>query len=287
MRFRFPWTLIVSAGLLVIVGCSVSSETPEGEPASLESVSPVAAGARQTSGELGLGAARSRRLIRRGRLEIEVQSMDESVARSREAVTGVDGYLSDESSGKDASGARRVRLVVKVPVEGLDVLLVGLRALGEVLSLDLSSEDITEKYVDLEMNLVTLRTLEERLLSLLGRSTNELDHLLTIERELARVRGEIDQMEGRRRLWEQQVALATLEVELAEPGPAIAGESGGAWRTLTAACSSAVDNFVWVLAALISAIGGLAPLAVPIVLAGFLWLRRKRSGVEEVEVAEH
>jgi hypothetical protein len=145
----------------------------------------------------------------------------------------------------------------------------------------LSAQDITEQYFDLEIRLANQRRLETRLLELLERRTNELSDLLEIEREAARVRGEIEQLEGRKRFWDNQVSLSTLQVELHEPRPAIAGSEGGAWRTLLDSFRRFADNFVLSIAGIIAVAGGLIPVAVALGLviwiAGGLLRRRRRA----------
>jgi hypothetical protein len=61
---------------------------------------------------------------------------------------------------------------------------------------------------------------------------------------VARVRTEIDQLEGRKRMWDHQVALSTLTVMVHEPRPIGGSDEGGVWRTLRRAFREAADNFV-------------------------------------------
>jgi hypothetical protein len=123
--------------------------------------------------------------------------------------------------------------------------------------------------------------LESRLLALLERPGNRLSELLEVERELARVRGEIDQMEGRQRFWDNQAALSTLSVTVHEPAPSVAGAQGGPWTTLKRSCSEAADNFVLAVAGLIAFTGSLVPvvvaLGVAVWLLARLWKWRRRS----------
>jgi hypothetical protein len=165
-----------------------------------------------------------------------------------------------------------------VPAERLDEVVADLRELGRVESVSLGAEDVTEQYFDLEIRLATQRELEARLRELLRRPSNELSDLLEIERELARVRTEIDQMEGRKRFWDQQVALSTLSVSLAEPRPKVAGGEGGIWRTLAESFRRAGENFVLAVAGILAFTGGLVPVILALWLAWILFaaLRRRR-----------
>ncbi len=205
-----------------------------------------------------------RKLIREGQATLEVKSVDAALTRLRELAREAGGYTTSESRLRDEQRVNRGRIECRVPAAKLDSVSAALKALGTVESLTVSASDITEEYFDLEIRLRNQRALEARLLALLERPTNRLSDLLDAERELARVRGEIDQMEGRRRFWDNRVALSTLSVEVHEPVPAVGGNEGGALSMLRHAFREAADNFVSAVAGIIAVTGGLLP-----VLAAF------------------
>ena len=221
-------------------------------------------------------SAPDRKLIRNAYVTLEVSSAETATAEIRALVEAAGGYVGNESQSEDGYGAKRASLTCRVPADRLDELLEQTQGQGTVESLQISAQDITEQYFDLEIRLGTQQQLETRLLELLERSSNELQDLLEIERELARVRGQIDQMEGRRRFWDHQVAMATLQIELHEPRPAIAGSEGGVLRTLGNAFRDAGNNFVDALAFVISSIGALLPVAAAFALLVWLLLRWRR-----------
>ena len=230
-----------------------------------------------------------RKLIRTGSAGIEVKAVPAAVERVKAWVEEAGGYVGDESESEDGYGARTAHLTCRVPAEELERLVERLRQLGEVERVQLSAQDITEQYFDLEIRLANQKRLEARLLDLLERRSNELSDLLEIEREAARVRGEIEQLEGRRRFWDNQVALSTLQVELHEPRPAIAGQEGGAWRTLVDAFRRFADNFVLSVAGIIAVAGALIPVAGALGLLAWIFVawsrRRRRRATEEIEVS--
>jgi hypothetical protein len=125
----------------------------------------------------------------------------------------------------------------------------------------------------MEVRIRNEKRLEARLVELLGRPSNNLSDLLNVERELARVRADLDQLEGKQRFWDNQVAFSTLTINIEGPRPALAADEGGVLSTLKNAVKEAGENFVSFVAGLIAAIGWLVPLAVALV-AGFWLLRR-------------
>lgn len=174
------------------------------------------------------------------------------------------------------TGSRRLRsarIDKRVPADRFDEALGGLSPLGDVEGVDINVRDVGEEYVDTEARAATRHQLEERLLDLLARRTGNLEEVLAVERELARIREEIDRFEGRLRYLRHQVSMSTLSVLLHEPEPlltlyprenVIVSSFQAAWR-----------NFVTVVASLIAVLGFLVPAGL---LLWFLWLlvRRRR-----------
>ena len=226
-----------------------------------------------------------RKVIRNGTVRIEVPDTDKAVDAVKSLVTSMGGHLASEERDEDAIRGRQATLTCRVPAERLDEMLAKLRDVGEQKQVNLSTEDITEQYVDLAVRLRTQKQLEERLRALLERPSNKLGDLLDIEREIARVRGEIDSMEGRKRVWDNQVALSTLTVALHEPRPVISGDDGGVWATLKASLGEAANNFVRTIAGLIASVGVVLPLGVAAFVAfwalRWLWRRARRHPVAD------
>jgi len=156
-----------------------------------------------------------------------------------------------------------------VPAERLDAAINAVRALGKPRLLSFKTEDVTTSYFDTRVRIDTQKQLERHLVALLGRASNRLSDLLEIEREVARVRQEIDQLEGHIRLWDNQIAMSSVQITLTEPAP-IAARTGGPLATLIASFGVAGENFVLTVAALVAMSG--AALPVLLLLAGPAWL---------------
>jgi hypothetical protein len=110
--------------------------------------------------------------------------------------------------------------------------------------------------VDLTARAANGHRLEERLVELLRTRTGKLQDVLTVERELARVREEIERIEGRMRYLKTSAQLSTLSVSLHEPLPIVATQGRG---PIAEAFRAAWRNFVAVLTAAIASLGYLAP----------------------------
>jgi hypothetical protein len=245
---------------------------------------PVEAPSRRSrveSAQPAVPVPQQRKIIRHGNMSIEVESVENALELIKRWVDSMGGYVSNESMSEDNYGRKTGSIACRIPTGELDGAMERLKELGEVEDVSVSADDITDQYYDLEIRMENQKQLEKRLLDLLNRQTNKLSDLLEVERELARVRTQIDSMEGRKRLWDNQIAYSTLYVNVHEPMPTVAGEEGGAFRTLMRSFGEAADNFVLTIAGIISASGAIVPLIVVVVFVIWLmlkiWRRRKRA----------
>jgi hypothetical protein len=161
------------------------------------------------------------------------------------------------------SGRKQVRsatLELKVPASRFDELTGLLEPLGRLQFVNVGAEDVSEEFVDLTARVANGRRLEERLIELLRTRTGKLQDVLTVERELARVREEIERMEGRMRFLKSSAQLSTLSVNLFEPPPLVATHPGHS--VIAEAFKAAWRNFIGVMAGAIASLGFVAPVVI-------------------------
>lgn len=221
-------------------------------------------------GELPDDLPSERMVIRTGRAVVEVDSLEPAVEAVRALAEDHGGYVSDTNLQLGRRQYREATLELKVPSDSLDAVLEGLEPVGDLQSLGVSGQDVTEEFVDVQARLRNQRQLEERLLDLLETRTGDLEDVLSVERELARVRQEIERFEGRIRYLRSRVEMSTLTVTLREPRP-IASRPGQ--NPIVGAVQQAWRNFVNTVAGLIAALGWLLPLALAGLLAAWLGVR--------------
>jgi hypothetical protein len=201
----------------------------------------------------------SRLIIRTGQASIEVDSLESSMAELRRIVQRVGGFVADASVQSGRNQLRSATLELKVPASRFDQLTEGLEPLGRLQFVNVGAEDVSEEFVDLTARAANGRRLEDRLVELLRTRTGKLQDVLSVERELARVREEIERMEGRLRFLKTSAQLSTLSVNLYEPPPIVASHPGR--NVIAEAFKTAWRNFVGVLAGGIASLGFVAPLA--------------------------
>lgn len=146
----------------------------------------------------------------------------------------------DEGAYSSLTPANAV-VTIKVPADQLDSLEDEVAKLGKVLNQSAQSSDVTEQAIDLDARLKNLRVGEARLRSFLN-DAKKVDDLLAVERELSRVRGEIESIDAQLTYLKRQAARSTLTVMLTEPGPVVspAGPSWGFSEAITNGIRGAV-----------------------------------------------
>ncbi|PYJ10310.1 MAG: hypothetical protein DMF06_06735 [Verrucomicrobia bacterium] len=162
------------------------------------------------------GLTANRKLVRNATAELEVVSFEETVQKITSFAAEEKGYVSTSSSEKQANGKLSGQVVVKVLPDNLDKFLLKLRGLGELKNQALTTEDVTKSYFDTESRLKNARLMEQRLIEILKTKSKDVADLLEVEKELGRVREEIETMQGELKFMDSQVNFATVTIQLSE-----------------------------------------------------------------------
>ena len=166
--------------------------------------------------EAQASALANRKLIRNAQIELEIVSFDAAVQKITAFANEERGYVETTNSEKQANGKLRGTVVVKVVPENLDRFAQRIRDLGELKNQTLGTEDITKAYFDTDSRLKNARVMEQRLIDMLKKKSDDINDLLQVERELGRVREQIEQMQGELKYWDSQVQFATVTIQLTE-----------------------------------------------------------------------
>lgn len=169
------------------------------------------------------------KLIRSARLEILILDYDASKAKLLEIVKKAGGYISDVNLHTEQE-YKIANLALRVPAQNFDNALDELRKLGRVVGESLETEDITTTYVDTDARLRNMKLTEQRLIDLLAQRSRNLSDILQVERELSRVRGDIENLTARLRHYDDQVSLSTISLELREEMPEIVEAPEDVWQ---------------------------------------------------------
>jgi hypothetical protein len=217
-------------------------------------------------------------IIRNGQVTVQVDSLEPAMAAVQQLATQLGGFVGNSSLYAAEYQRRRATIELKIPAARFDAALAGLEPIGTVESVSSTAEDVGEEFVDVTARVTNARRLEDRLVSLLATRAGKLEEVLAVERELARVREEIERYTGRLRYLQSRVSVSTLTVTLQEPAPLVRTSLGD--NVLVNAFREAWRNFVRFVAGFIALLGVIVPSLLLFVLAVWGWrrMRRPRAG---------
>ena len=186
---------------------------------------------------------------------------------------GVKGFV---ASSQTASG--RSVLTLRVPAAQFESFMKELQGFGKVKAQSLRGDDVTAQYTDLEGRLRNARAQEAVLLNLMGQARTVQDSI-TVQQSLSQVQQQIEELEGQRRLLDDQSSFGTITATFAVRGATLAAGAGGG-STLSEAWDQAAGVSLNVIGGTLVLVGALLPLAVLALLglAGWFVVRRHRSG---------
>ncbi|MBC7895717.1 MAG: DUF4349 domain-containing protein [Cytophagaceae bacterium] len=213
-------------------------------------------------------------IIRNGYVSIQVDSLEIAVAAVRAMATRLGGYIGNVSTNTGEYQVRSSTIEVKIPSARFEEAMATLTPIGKVEQSNSTAEDVGEEFVDMTARMQNARRLEERLVMLLTTRTGKLEDVLAVERELARVREEIERFEGRLRFLRSRVAMSTLSVTVHEAAPLVSSNPGTS--VIGEAVKAMWRNFVTFVAAVIASLGVVVPVGAILGLAAWWWRRRRR-----------
>ncbi|MEM6505904.1 MAG: DUF4349 domain-containing protein [Planctomycetota bacterium] len=161
-------------------------------------------------------AAQQRKIIFNANIRLVVDKF-EGVSKAVSSLAKKHGGFIASSNIHGSEGEPRSgNWTLRIPSQNFDSFIDGSKGLGQVHSLNQDSKEVTAEYVDLEARVRNLKAEEERLHKHLDESTRSLKDILEVEQQLARVRGEIERMQGRLNVLKDLTSLSTVTVRIEE-----------------------------------------------------------------------
>lgn len=248
-----------------------------------EMAMPLDATTRMPSTRAASDSVVSSMIIRTGQASVEVDSLDRGIRAVRTLAGRVGGYIANSSITEGTDQMHSATLEIKIPAPRFEDAIGGLQPIGHLESVSVTAEDVGEEFVDVAARAANAHKLELRLIDILGTRTGKLSDVLAVERELARVREEIERQEGRMRYLRSRAAMSTLAVTVHEKPPVVAGT--GTLGVLAEALRQSWRNFIGFVASAIAAMGTLLPLGAIVAMLGWLLWRSRRSAVTKAQEA--
>lgn len=229
--------------------------------------------------------ANPRKIIYRATLVLHVEDFAVAEAKIKQLIQASGGYVAQFREDRPYGAQRGGHWTLRVPVPQFNRLVEEAGRLGVADRREITAEDVSEEYVDLEARLKNKQQLESRLLELVAKRTDEIKDVIAVEAELSRVREEIERMQGRLRFLTDRVKLTTVDITAYErrdyrpPEATFAGRIEHTFRQSLGLMRDFAE--AWVLVVV-----GLAPwlLLAAVVLGPVIWYARRRMKLARTNV---
>jgi len=220
----------LAGSLLLVAGCGRSPEMSAKKSAATyemsgrqkESEAPGngVAGDEEPINAQDPGEKKAERVQRKIKYTADIRLITENFTKAEDELAASidenDGFLAfaDVTSfpGQPRFGTWKAR----IPVEKFDAFRKGIVKIGEVESNKVNTEDVTAQFYDLENHIKNKKAQEDALRELLKRTTDKMENLLSVQRELSSVRDSIERSEGQLRLLANLSDLTTVTIRIQE-----------------------------------------------------------------------
>ncbi|MFV8268997.1 DUF4349 domain-containing protein [Flavobacterium sp. GT2N3] len=162
------------------------------------------------------------KIIKEGNLRFETNDLTATYNQIHDAVKSHNATIQNETEGKDYESVFR-KLIIRIPSKNFDLFLKDIsKGVAYFDNKEISSQDVTAEYIDIDARLKAKKVLENRYLELLKKA-NKVSEMLEIEKQLSSIREEIEAKEGQLNYMQNRVSFSTITVEFYK---SIAEESG-------------------------------------------------------------
>ena len=196
--------------LLLALACSRQESTRSAVTTDAVSSVPVALRAAETRA--------TPMIVRTADLRVTVTDTAKAVDAVTKSIEASGGFVSASNVWRE-SGSLRARLTLRVPANRLTATLASIRGIAKRVENEVvTSEDVSQEYVDLGSQLRNLQATEEELRELLKVArvnTRKATEVLEVHQQLTAIRGQIEQTTGRMRYLSQVTSMSTVNLDMA------------------------------------------------------------------------
>lgn len=157
-----------------------------------------------------------KKIIKDGRIGIEVQELEKAKAHIDSLIVKFDGYYANEKLN-NSDWETSYNLKIRVPSKRFEQLINGIESGGgEIKFKEIDARDVTDQFIDLESRLANKKNYLKRYNDLLKRAKTIKD-ILEIEEKIRGIEEEIESTTGRLKYLGDLVNFSTLDLEISEP----------------------------------------------------------------------
>ena len=225
-----------------------------------------------------------RMIIHTAHLEIQVKDFNKTQLNLENKVKEYDGYIVESNVYRESDEQIGGYITIRVPEQHFQKFLTDTEEQAvEMLARNVSGQDVTEQYVDLESRLKSKRAVEERLLKFMT-DAEKTEDLLKISKDLATVQEDVEVIVGKMNYLENQSAYSTIEISMHENRIVVPGLDNNdldTWEKTKKQLATSLNFLLTAGSGLIVFFIGNLPIIILLLIIGsvgyFIIRRRKRA----------
>lgn len=226
-------------------------------------------------------AATARMIIHQASLSVNVKELAKAQSNIEKKVELYGGYIVESNVYQEDEQSSSGKMIVRIPEKNFEKFLSDAEGeAAEVLERNVTGQDVTEQYVDLESRVKSKRAVEERLLDFMSKA-QKTDDLLKISADLAKVQEEIEVMVGKMKYLENQTSFSTIELLMYENRvvvPEIESKELNTWEKTKKQLATSTNSLLAAGSALVVFFIGNLPVLLILGVIGYLvyWIIKRR-----------
>jgi hypothetical protein len=228
-----------------------------------------------TSEDKNEAPATEPKIIKNADLQLEVPDVRKVAADIGKITESAGGSVQSSSIYAGYNNQYSGTVTIHVPQEQFTPVLEELQKLGKITSTSVSSDDVTEEYVDLQAQKTAYTNQLAQYNRILTQAVN-VSEILVVQREIERVQVELDRITGRMKYLDSRVSFSVITIRLSEPAQVVTSTG----ISIASVISEGIEGFTGTLIWLVVAGMTLLPLII-IGGLGFFFYRRWKSAKGE------
>lgn len=218
-----------------------------------------------------------KKIIRTGSLDLKVGNADDASGKISQIAADNGGEVFSSNFYQSGKNVKSGTIEVKVPVDKFEKTFTEIKKIASlVVRESTSGQDVTMEYADLAIRLRNKQAEEQSFLQILNRS-GKIEDVLAATREVARVRGEIESLQGQIKYMESQTDKSTIVVSLTEDTSITFTDTWRPWQFVKETFNGLFKDLQGVVNFLIVLVIRIIPVVILyiLILLGLYWAGRK------------
>ena len=154
-----------------------------------------------------------RKITKNAELTVQTKNLSEFIDSLNKKTEELEGYNESVNVGDYSSGYAQIQ--VRIPADNLDAFIAAVDEMATVKSRNVTLQDITDSYTDVESHIKALETEVNALLGILEKCQTVAE-TIEVQDRLAQVRGELDSLKSQKQNYDSQISYSAVSISVSE-----------------------------------------------------------------------